>query len=63
MASAWAKKVVNLAPLCGVRRRLESDLGAEQRLGLVYGEVQEGLASFFEEVKSGDIPRVGMFFE
>jgi len=34
MASAWAKKVVNLAPLCGVRRRLESVLGAEQRLGI-----------------------------
>jgi hypothetical protein len=40
-----------------------SNLFWEPSRGLVYGEVQEGLASFFEEVKSGDIPRVGMFFK
>jgi hypothetical protein len=40
-----------------------SNLFWEPRRGLVYGEVQEVLASFFEEVKSGDIPRVGIFFE
>jgi hypothetical protein len=34
MVLAWAKKVVNLAPLCGVCRRLESVLGAEERLGI-----------------------------
>ena len=31
MASAWAKKVVNLTPLCGVCRRLEFVLGAEEK--------------------------------
>jgi hypothetical protein len=41
----------------------DSNLFWEPRRGLVYVEVQEGVASFFEEVKSGDIPRVGIFFE